>query len=185
MARHRGEQEDPSPPALRAHLAGRRLGQEVGAPEVHRHQPVERVGLVGEEIAVEGEAGVGHRQVEPSERLDRLLHQAPDHRDLGPVAPRGPAHSAFRGDPPRRRLGPPRVDVVEEDAGTLEGQPARDLLADARARPRDHRDPAREGGHQNTLNFRYFLGWLRMSAVRRVSSSAALLRLAAASAALT
>jgi hypothetical protein len=97
-----------------------------------------------QEIAAGGAAGVGDDEIQPSERLGRLVDEPLELRVVGDVdglAVGGDASRLELGDRGRDRVG---VAGAERECATFGGEPVGDAAADAAGRSGDERDPSRE-----------------------------------------
>ncbi len=128
-----GHEQDSAARALRFHLPGGKLGEEKTALQVDRHELPEAVGRVLEEVAVGGDARIGHGDVEAAEVRNRLIHKPLQNGEVAHVARHGQRPATFGGYPPGGFGGTVGVEVVEHDGSALGGQLPGNLEADARA----------------------------------------------------
>jgi hypothetical protein len=113
-------------------------GEQERAADVHRHHLVEHVlRVLGDRRGRAEDAGVGERDVETAEPLDRERDRGADLRGVGDVGHARDPRVAERGGHAIERSA---IHVGHDDAGALGREQARRRGADAARPTRDHRD---------------------------------------------
>jgi hypothetical protein len=138
---------------VRAHDGKGVLGHVERAAHVDRQHALEDVvGVVDDPRDVAEDAGVGERDVEAAEALDRGRDRRAHLRGVGHVGDRGCRHVvAELGHERLQRLV---VEVADHDARTLGGEQPGGGGADAAGAAGDQRDLVLEPLHGNCLTFK-------------------------------
>src|SRR5690606_6881883 len=123
-------EDDPSAVALTSHRPRPRLREEERTAQVQADDALELLRPAVEEVAPEGEAGVGHDGIDATVLCHGPVDEAPRELHVRRVAGDSGAPAPFLADAGDRRLDPLTVDIVEHGRSAAQCQPTGDLQAD-------------------------------------------------------
>lgn len=138
VPRHARHEEDAPTLSLCFHLPCGKLGEEKTALQIDRHQSLEVLRRVLEEIAVSGDTRIGNGQIQLPKLRNCLIHKVLQKSEVAGIAGHGKHTAALCGNLACCPSGNVSVEVVEQNMGSPQGQLPCNFEADALARPGDN-----------------------------------------------